>query len=528
MMAAAAPKPVQPRPLKRLPAGLENVEKLLARRAKAVERKSKWVSLYREAYEYALPQRETFNQQAEGSRRGRDVYDSTAEECVHEAANRLQAKLTPPWREWCQFGPGSEVDPEEADDPAMLENLQRATNILFHHLNHSNLSSVLAECYLDLQVGTCALTCDEGDGERLLVFRAVPLSEIELEEGPWGTVETEWCALRPQGRNLERMFPGIELSTKTAALVKKDGSHVVEVVYGCIYEPKTQHYYGVVIEQGEKHLAWRYDYGLTSPYIVARASVTPGELYGRGRVLRALPNIRTLNTVVEFVLRHSAVQIAPPYTGVTDGVLNPYTATFAPNTIIPVASNHDNNPSLRVLESGGNFNIGEALIERLQDRVRKALLSDTRRNEGPIATATEVAIEDRDLLEQQGSEFGRVQVELLTAIIRRATDILTRRGKLPALRIDGKLITLKYVSPLARAQDAEDLLAIQRAFEVVAPLGPEVMHMGFKTEKLPAAVARKTGMDQALVRTEDEQGEFRDRIAEMMAKLQAQGAPAPA
>jgi len=521
-------KPVNgPRLLALLPPDLENAKALLDRRKKAAERKTKWVAIYREAYEYALPQRETFyfTEGSEGEKLGRELYDSTAVAAVDEAANLLQSMLTPSWREWCQYGPGSEVNPQESEDPAILEQLQDATNVLFQHLNHSNLSSVLAECYQDLMVGTCALTCDEGDGERVLEFRSVPLAEIELEEGPWGTVETCWLERKPRGRNIERMFPGIKLTTKTKKGVKENPEAPVTLTYGCVFRPKDGHYYGVVIDQDE--VVWRYDYGLTGPYIVARASVRPGELYGRGNVLKALPNIRTLNAMVEFQLRHSALQIAPPFTSVSDGVLNPYTAQFAPATIIPVASNADGNPSLRALDMGGNFAISQDMILQLREDIRKTLMVDTRRREGPVQTATEVAIEDRDLLQQQGAMFGRIQSELLTAIVRRATDILVRRGKIPPLKVDGKLITLKYVSPLARAQDTEDLLALSRALEVCAPLGPEIVNLGFKTEAIPAFVGRKTGLDQSLIRTEEEQAELKKTVAAGAQAIQQRGgAPA--
>ena len=45
--------------LTQLPPDLEDVELLLKRRQKAADKKELWRSTYREAYQYAMPARET-------------------------------------------------------------------------------------------------------------------------------------------------------------------------------------------------------------------------------------------------------------------------------------------------------------------------------------------------------------------------------------------------------------------------------------------------------------------------------------
>ena len=117
----------------------------------------------------------------------------------------------------------------------------------------------------------------------------------------------------------------------------KQINHVLPGYIGAtIFDPDSKKYFGVVVWVKSKTIIWRYDYGASSPDIVSRASKLAGEIYGRGRVLLALSDARTLDKMQEFVLRHAAVQIAPPMTGVSDGVLNPYTAVLQPNTILPV------------------------------------------------------------------------------------------------------------------------------------------------------------------------------------------------
>jgi len=507
--------------VKTLPPELEDAGALVRRQKKAGERKLLWESIYREAYDYTMPERQTIHDRAEGQRTNRHVYDSTALDAVHKSANRMQALLTPPWRQWAQLAPGSEIDPKLAESPEILKQLQDQTDILFAHINHSNFATVINEAYLDLFIGTAAMTVQPGGiGEDTVIYDAIPLSEIELEEGPRGTIETVWRPMRVPGGHLDRMFPGIELSPGLARKVAKRPEDRVPIIYGSVFHPKTGSYFGVVLEPKPHRIAWRFDHGASGPFIVGRSTVVAGEIYGRGPVLWALPDIKTVNAMVEFMLRHAALQIAPPLTAVSDGVLNPYAIRLAPNTVIPVSTNDNGGPSIRTLEVGGNFQIGDVMVNDLRERIRTMLLDD-RRAEGPVRTATEVSIEDRELIQQWGTVFGRIQSEVLAKLIDRTVNVLIQAGKMAPIIVDGKMVTVKYVSPLARAQDEEDLMALDGALARAAQLGEAVLAQGYKLEDIPAWIARKTGMDPELVRTEEERAAIQKAAAEAMQQQQA-------
>lgn len=522
--------------VEKLPGELEDAPALIKRRDKAAGRKEMWRSIYQECYEFTMPQRETFNWYAPGQRKNQHLYDSTGQEMTYLAANNAQALLCPSWKHWAQLSPGADIPKKARENPDLVEQLQESTDILFGYINHSNFSTVIPECLLDLMVGTCALTVDEGDDDNPLVFDSIPLSTIELEEGPNGRIETTWMKRCPLGRNLMRMYPGMRKSDLPLSLnkqIKDEPDAEIEIIQGCVYYPKNRHYYGVVIELKTKSIIWRYDYQDSSPKIVARASVISGEIYGRGRVMTALPDIKTLNLMQEYLLRQSALQVAPPMTGVSDGVLNPYTAQLIPNSVIPVASNDNGNPSLRVLELGGNFQITDVIMDNLRQGVRRMLLGDTMSDSGPIKSATEIAIGDRNRLWNMGAEFGRIQAELLAPIIARCVWILKKRGKMPAIKVDGKMVTLKYVSPLARAQDQEDLLALGQSLELMgqaAAAGGEAAQgaiaLGYKFNLLPAWTSKRTGLDASLIRTEDEQEKMVKKAA-AIAKAAEPPAPAP-
>ena len=504
-----------------LPDGLEDADALIARREVAATRKELWRSVYTECYRFAMPSRETFTWTVEGQDKTRQLYDSTLQEYTYEAANTTCAILFPPWSRWAELTAGGAIPKAELSEE-LIEGFQESTHTFFDFLNSSNFAQVIGEVALDLMIGTGGLSFNEGDDENPFVFTSLPLSAIELEEGPNGAVETTFMLRKPQARNLLRMYEGMALFDLPSALAEIIGTkpeQTIEIIQGEVYNPKNKHYYGVVIDKTSKSIIWRYDYGLSCPAIIARATKAAGELYGRGRVMLALADAKTLDKMQEFLLRNAALQIAPPMTAVSDGVFNPYTAVLAPNTVLPVASNANDNPSLRVLELGGNFAIGDKLMSDLRERVRRAMLGPNM-SDGAIKSATEISTADRDRLWAMGGEFGRIQAELLTKIVARGVYILQRKGLMPKFKVDGREVAVKYTSPFARSQNAEDVMALQRALVLASSVGPEELKLGVRTENIPAWAFRKEGVDEALVRPESEKKQVAETATNVLSAAQ--------
>jgi hypothetical protein len=193
------------------------------------------------------------------------------------------------------------------------------------------------------------------------------------------------------------------------------------------------------------------------------------------------------------------------YTATDDGVTNPYNITISPGVVIPVGSNNTSNPSIQRLDTGANLQLAQFEIMELQNAIKVALFNDLRDPTGPVRSATEIAIESRELAKRIGSAFGRLQTEVLVPILKRVVSILTRRGLITPLQLEGRDVDIKFTSPLARAQDSEDLMAVQQAVQfVLSTAGPEQVMMAFKTENFGTWAAEKTGMSSELVRSESE------------------------
>lgn len=210
-----------------------------------------------------------------------------------------------------------------------------------------------------------------------------------------------------------------------------------------------------------------------SPFINFRWMKAPGEIYGRSPVMKALPDIKTANKVVELVLKNASIAVTGIWQAEDDGVLNPATVRLTPGTIIPKAVGSQ---GLTPLAAPGRFDISELVLEDLRARIRKALLADSLGQiNAPTMTATEVLQRSAEMTRLLGATYGRLQSELMIPLIRRAMAILSRRGDIPPVDADGRAIALTWRSPLARAYSRDEACDALHWLDAVRGLVPEAM-----------------------------------------------------
>lgn len=492
---------------------------------------SKWNDILDDAYEYFLPQRNLFNREDKGQKKMDRIFDSTSLEAIKSGASKLQENIAPIWARWANFEPSAEVlrlieDSDGAvSETQIRENLEEQAEILFDVLNRSNFGTQFFEFALDLLIGTGTLMIDEDESDEMpIIFSSIPQIGIAFEEGPHGTVETHWRQFKVKARNVERKWPGFEVSTELAQKIKESPDTDVELAQGLVFDPKSRNYWGVVWVKSEDKASWVEDFGESSPMITARYSKTAGEIRGRGPVLDVLPDVRTLNKAKEFSLQKAAIDLSGIWTGTDDGITNPYNIKISPGIVLPVGSNNTSNPSIARLDTNTNLDLALFIMQDLQLSIKRALFSEVREPSDSVVSATQFAIEARELAKRIGSAFGRLQTEALIPILKRVHFILKRRGLVQPIIIGGREVNIKFTSPLARAQDSEDLLSVQQAVEfTLATAGPDQAKMAFKLEDFGTWAAEKTGMPQELVRTESEKAKVIQAGAEAAEKGLLQG-----
>lgn len=496
-----------------------NGKDMLKRFNAANARKALWISTLQQAYQYALPQRENFyGNQAEGQKKNQEVYDSTAINGLQRWASRLMATIMPAWRQWGTMVAGQEIPDDQKDEVSV--GLEKATKILFTAFNHSPLSTQAHEAMLEAGISTGALLFQEGDADQPFDIVAVPSSELVPEEGPDGTIETVFREWDVPARLIERKWPDAKIPESVANMIKSKPDTKVKMIEGTIYNAETKKYdYKVMIKAGMEMIVERVED--VTPWIVFRTSVMPGEIMGRGPIMQALPDILTANKVVEFTLRRAAIDIGGIYTHVSDGSINPYTIQLVPNSLIPVSSNATENPTLRRLDTGSGIDVSQIVLADLRANINDALFANALGPvEGATKSATEISIRQQELVQIAGATFGRLQTELLEKLVKRGIYILQRLGKIPDFKIDGREVTIRYESPLARAQDAEEIQNIQRWIEMSTQLGPELFMGTQKVEDIPSKIGELLGVPADFKRDDQDKEKMMEMVANIIAQSQ--------
>lgn len=504
---------------------LFNFERMITRINKAHQnKKAQWEHHLRECYRYALPESQAFDKFSPGQKKREYVFDSTAEYALEDYAGRLESQLVPAWRKWFMLEAGSEIPDEKRESVETY--LEEATDIIFHHINHSNFNGQIKETFLDLGISTGSIIIEEGDNiQSALNFRSVSLSEVLIEKSALGIVETVWRDINVNVKDIQYIWPNAKLNDKLEQMMEKNPE--VPLVEGVAKDEKTGMYITMLIDMTNKDVLLE-EQDDSSPWVVFRESTIPGEVYGRGRIMRALPDIKTLNKMVEDHLRAAAFSAQPMFTAFDDGVINPYTQTIAPGAVMVVGSNDTRNPSLAPLQTGGDYNVLQYDIGRLQESIRTVMISKPFGSieETPVRTATEMSIRDADMQATTGSATGKLQTELLERLLNQVVKVLTRLGKLVPMKIDGKEVTIKFTSPMARQQDADEIMQFMKTIEIMAMFPPEVVQREIKIEDGPGYIVDKMGIPKTFKRSDLEKQEFDEQQQAMMqAQLEAQGEP---
>jgi hypothetical protein len=501
---------------------------VLKRQEKADARKEEWRTIYEECYEFALPQRNLYSGYYEGRTAGQNkmvrVFDATAINSTQRFANRIQSALFPPYRSWCTLEPGNEIPRDRRGE--IREALEIYSERMFDVIRQTNFDLAMSEFLLDLCVGTAVMLIQPGDADAPVRFVPVPQYLVSLEEGPHGTVDNVYRKLRIRGEAIARQWPDAKLPEDLVRKIDQKPDEEIDLIEATVFNVDEDTYcYHLIWPKQKAELVYRTMN--VSPWIVARFMKVPGEVYGRGPLVTALPDIKTLNKVKELVLKNASLAVAGVYTAADDGVLNPQTIQITPGAIIPVARNGGpQGESLRPLRSATDFNTSQLVINDLVMNIKKMLYDDSLPPDNMSArSATEIVQRMKELSQNLGSAYGRLITEAMTPIVRRVLYVMDEIGLIDLpLSVDGLEVKVVPTSPLAQTQNMEDLEKVLQFGQIAAQFGMQGQVM-VNQEEMLEYIAEKMSVPQKLLNNAEQREQIIQQMQEVQAQQQQMAAP---
>lgn len=495
--------------------------------------KTNWDALYDDAYSLALPQRNIMRTQRAGSAKNNEVFDSTLQQCTVKLAGLLQTSITPPMVNWARIVPGSFVPEEERN--AKAKEYDYATQTVFAALKPSNFDAAIGEFFLDLIIGTGAMLVLDGGDKSPFQFVTVPIAEIALEEGAFNQIGGVFRRYKKPCRTLRSMWPDMKETPGYNEILKNDPGKLIDLNEITTYDPKSEDWKYVVVMGGmnasEADIIVKRTFAI-NPWIVSRWIKVAGETFGRGPVINALPDAKTVNMAKKLELQNASLAISGVWTARNNGIFNSNSIRIVPGAVIPVQSNAGAmGPDLQRLDVGGDVRFSQIVTEDLRASIKAAMYDRSLPVQGAVRSATEWIVRQAELQEQIGAPIGRLHQELLRPLFARLISILASRGIFPPIELNGGDADIQITGTLAQSANLRQVETIQSWGQAAAALaGPEVWQSQVKVESIPGYLNELFGVAPQLMRSEEEKQQMMQmaaQAAQAQAAAQQQQARTP-
>lgn len=498
---------------------------LIKRADKALGKLDQWRGLLDDAYLYSRPQQNMLSSVSPGEKKTGHLFDSTGLLSTRRATGRFVNNVFPAEQNWCLLKPGPSVKKEARKKEALR--LQAATETMFSVIhNKSNFQTTITELTEEMWISTGIMTVQKGPNINEPVgFNCIPQIQVGLEEGPLGSVGAKYRKFALPGHLIKPTWKDAQIPDEVAAAIMKEPDKTYDVIEATYSDYETgQVYYDVVLVKDKKRIVERKP--RRDRFVVGRLARSPNEVQGRGPVLDALPDLKTINKLVELVLKNATLAVSGPYTVVDDGVLNPDNVIIGPMRLIPVARNagHPAGPSIAPLERSGQFDVAYMEYERLQKSIKEALIDgDLPQYDGAPKTAAEILARVRSYVEETGSFYSRVTREIIVPTIQNVLDILANDWQMiDEIIINGDVTHLEITSPLAMQRAAQEVEAVVQAMEISkAMFGPEQTALVFKIDEIIPWIANKLNVPESLLRDPADREQIENAAGAAVANAEA-------
>lgn len=454
------------------------VEKQRQRSNKVWERRSGWDGLYQDAYDYVLPNRRPGGQ-GKTKHPAQMIFDMTGPSSAMHCAGEIQRQVFPVSSPFIfETGPLIANRLKPAEKTSWDRKLNEVASFVYPFFKTGDFDTSMHEMCTDLTIGTGALLPLKGPSiNDPLRFVCIPQDEVAIDQDAWSRVSfVSWKRTNLGREAILEAWPKGEFTEEFRKVAKEDPYTEVTVYQDfyrladgrwrfCAYLEKDG---GFIVQETYR----------TQPISVARFYRWPGEAYGRGPVLFALPSIKTANKAQELALKAAAISLLGIWGFRAGGTFNPDTVRVGPGEFWPMQSTGGVlGPDVQRLDpASGRIDIARMVISSQQQQIREALL-DTRvfDDGGTPASASEMALIAQQNAKVHLGAYGRLNRETVGVIVPRAMEILNEWQLLPNLMsFNELLVTMHINSPMAAALKADQLRAAQNYYDLAAALyGPE-------------------------------------------------------
>lgn len=413
--------------------------------------------------------------------RTRDVYDSTAIMSNQILAASIHGSLTSPSYRW--FDLRFRSDKASKVEGAQVW-LDECSSLIYAAIQDSNFNLEVNETYTDLTSFGSAPIMHEFEGDDVapteMAFASIPVKECYFDEDSKGNIKNFYRVLNWTAIQIADKF-GLENCpqyVKDKAIDPSASNERMDVIF-CVYDREMKDADPFTIAAPEKR-AYGYKYLMRKdghelktggyyemPAYMPRWRKTSESKWGNSPAFTAMPDILTMNQLVELILKATEKVVDPAILATERGLLSEVDLSAGGLTVVRTLDD------MKPFESGARFDVSQLQREQLKSAIRSAFYVDQLElKQSPAMTATEVQVRYELMQRLLGPTLGRIQNDFLSPLIERTFRALYRAKKLPELPdgLEEQDIDVQYVGPLSRAQKVDTAAAAERWLGTMAAL----------------------------------------------------------
>ncbi|AOA57565.1 portal protein [Acinetobacter larvae] len=511
-----------------------NTDQLCSRLSQLKSLRAQHENHWRECYQYGAPERQqvfsggpTFSGKERETQRA-DLFDSTASEAVQLLVASIMSGVTPANALWFKAVPDGLDSTDMTDGERWLEDV---CNFMWRNIHAANFDSEAPETVTDVTVagwGVLYIDIDREAGGGYVFESWAPGSCFIGSTRSDGLIDTIYREHTMTAEAMVNTYGANNCHPSIVNRAEKSPNDAISLLHvicprkskGAGQINKDMPFASYHIDIQNKHTVKESGYH-EFPCAVPRMRRIPNSLYGNGQMSMALPDAKSANRLMRRTLESADLSLGGMWIAEDDGVLNPHTVSIGPRKVI-VANSVD---SMKRLDDGTTFQVAEYLLTGLQGSIRKKLMADQL---PPIGTqqmtATEINTRIEIIRQQLGPVYGRFQAEYLIPILDRCFGLAFRSGVLgaPPEELQGRNLSFKFMSPMARAQRIDEVIATEQFIESIAGAAQidQTVLDNVNFDAVAQVTGKGRGVPASILRSANEVQELRKERAEAQQRQQ--------
>ena len=417
---------------------------------------------------YAVPH--LYNYQNDGgtsrSNLPDDIYDSEMVQASFEFSNLFFSYLTNPSSQWLQ----TTVSQDKLKESGVKDALESVDKKIRQGLSLTNFYSSMHQCYYSLVKGNCVLYREKSP-DQIARYYALPLSECYFEYDNKNKVNSMYRKVKKTSLQIVEEFP----KTAHEKVRKEAKSEKGSTLHDCLHivKPRWQRdvkkkdklnkaYESIWIDLDNITILKEDGYD-NFPYFVGHYLRDPHSPYSYGPAHLCFYDAKSLNQLALAVLRRASKEADPVTNLPHDGFMMPYLTD--PGDINYRTSDDPKDKAEYMMPPPASAAVNENLITS-RDKIKRAFFVDLYRSLQD-STKRMTTVEVQQLIADRAPMLGPAVWNLTTDFINYIVDdfitLLVERGDLDEEMaiLGGETFGLKYLSPLARAQQVSEFQSLQ-------------------------------------------------------------------